>query len=499
MRTNTKTVGKDHRVNKEVRLAGGYGPYAAKQDAEALLRRSVMACLLWEDNAYENGKSIANNIRELIPQVEPEKAYKIAIEARMRQKLRHTPLFIAREMARIDTHKGYVGDLLPQIIRRADELAEFLAIYWSDDPNQPISSQVKKGLARAFRRFDEYQLAKWNQNRDIKLRDVAFLVHPSPRDVQGPSKTIKPVVKKNYKRGTVTRHPESVLTKLTEGTLATPDTWEVAISACRTDAEKRDQWSRLISDKRLGALAFMRNLRNMEKVGVQSSIIRSGFETIHPGWLLPINYMAAARHAPNWTREIEDLMLRSYSQMDKLPGYTIFVNDVSGSMDAMLSAKSSFSRKDASIAMAIMASEMCEHVAIYATAGNDWQRKHATARVKPVRGFALADEIRRVNRQVGGGGIFTRQCLEYIKSQETEKPDRIIVFSDSQDCDFGNSKKPQPFGHNNYIVDISAHRNGINYDGIWTAEISGWSQHFLNYIMAYEGLSLLDVEEEVQV
>ena len=43
-------------------------------------------------------------------------------------------------------------------LARADELAEFVAIYWAQG-RQPLSAQVKKGLASAFGKFDEYALA----------------------------------------------------------------------------------------------------------------------------------------------------------------------------------------------------------------------------------------------------------------------------------------------------------------------------------------------------
>jgi 60 kDa SS-A/Ro ribonucleoprotein len=35
---------------------------------------------------------------------------------------------------------------------------------------------------------------------------------------------------------------------------------------------------------------------------------------------------------------------------------------------------------------------------------------------------------------------------------------------------------------------VSAHKKGINYKNVWTAEISGWSENFLTYIAASEGL-----------
>ncbi len=481
-------------VLPDVRLAGGFGALAARQDVEALLRRAVLGCLLWEDLFYESGKSATDNIKNLIAQVNPEAVAQIAWEARHEQKLRHVPLYIAREMARLDTHKHLVGELLPRIILRADELSEFLAIYWKDNKNQPLSKQVKIGLAAAFNNFNEYQLAKYNRDAEVKLRDVAFLVHVDPADKTGRAKTAQPVSRKGYKRGKVQRHSKTLVGKLVNGELATPDTWEVALSS---GANKKETWTRLISEKKLGGLAFLRNLRNMEQAGVPSSVIAEGFKTVNPGWLLPVNYLAAAKYAPQWEREIESMMLRGLSTMPKLPGYSIFVVDVSGSMyGSRVSSKSELTRADAAMAMAMLASEICERVSIYATAGNDMTHIHATSLVKPRRGFALMEEIRNAERRLGGGGIFTRQCLEYIQGHETETPERIIIFSDSQDCDLPGRQTPKPFGKKNYIVDVSAHSHGVNYKGVWTAEISGWSDKFINYVAAYEGVGLNEEQDE---
>lgn len=136
----------------------------------------------------------------------------------------------------------------------------------------------------------------------------------------------------------------------------------------------------------------------------------------------------------------------------------------------------------------MLANELCEEVDIYLTAGSDSSRTHKTMLLKtPARGFDLIEQIKLNKDKVGGGGIFTRQCLEYIKEQTSQKVERIMIFSDSQDCDTV-STLPSPFGKNNYIVDVSSNKNGVNYKGVWTAEISGWSEHFLTYIAAYEGV-----------
>ena len=467
MKTNSKASSKD----TSVRVAGGFGAYAAKQNSEDLLRRCVMACLLGDDLHYESGETVKEQIQKLVPLVSPKVVRDMAVEARNKQNLRHVPLFLAREMLKYDSHKGYVGSLLPQIIQRADELAEFLAMYWREKKGTPLAKQAKIGLKNSFSKFNEYQFAKYDRNNEVKLRDVMFMVHPKPQN----------------------KEQEVLFKKIADRTLEVPNTWEVRYSACKSDDEKRAVWIDLIESNQLGALAYLRNLRNMQNVKVPLETIKMGLAKINPSRLVPLNILAAQRYAPRLTGELEDLFFRSFAEVEKLPGYTLFVVDISGSMGATISYKSELSRMDVATSLAIVARELCEKLSIYATAGDDWKQIHATKLVPPYRGFALGDTIRSMNRELGGGGIFTRQCLEYMKEQESEVPDRIIIFSDSQDCDHRNST-PKPFGKNNYIVDVSAHTRGINYSGVWTAEISGWSEAFLDYIMISEGASLQERE-----
>ena len=148
---------------------------------EQELQRSVLACMLWEDEFYEEGVMIAGRIRELVPKVEASRVAALAIEARQAMKLRHVPLLLVREMARHASHRGLVAQTLARVIQRADELAEFMAIYWADG-RVPLSGQVKKGLAAAFTRFDEYALAKYDRAGVVRLRDVLFLCHAKPND-----------------------------------------------------------------------------------------------------------------------------------------------------------------------------------------------------------------------------------------------------------------------------------------------------------------------------
>jgi hypothetical protein len=187
---------------------------------------------------------------------------------------------------------------------------------------------------------------------------------------------------------------------------------------------------------------------------------------------------------------IEEKMIDSYKNLPKLPGKTLFIVDVSGSMGSLTSGSSSFSRLDQACAMAMLAANQCESFKLVTTAGDDYDRICSSEWIEyPQKGFDIAKQIVKTKDNIGYGGIFTRQCLEWCKSKfKGEEFDRIIIFSDSQDCDFPDKRIPKPFGKYNYICDISAEKKGVNYKGCWTAEISGWSEHFITYIAALEGL-----------
>jgi len=454
---------KNSSMEKDIRLAGGAGLRAAKQSNIQQLRRMTLANLLWEDCAYIDGKSLAKEIARLIPLCAAKDVANLALECRLVQKLRHTPLYIASEMCKYPEHRALVGDLLPKIITRADMITDFLAIYWKEG-KRPLANQAKRGLAAAFHNFDEYQFAKYDRDAEIKLRDVMFLCHPKATDEQ----------------------EQELFNKIAERNLAVPDTWEVALSA---GADKKETWTRLINTHKIGGMAMLRNISNMMKADVDRKVITEGIKNLRGAMLLPLDYLKAARMCPQFEREIEDKMLDSYKSLPKLPGKTLFIVDVSGSMGSVTSSGTSFTRLDQACAMAMLAANQCEDYELVTTAGDDWASKGAHEWIQyPKKGFGLAQQIYDTKRNIGEGGIFTRQVLEWSKKKFAgEVFDRIIIFSDSQDCDRVD-KTPHPFGINNYICDVSAHQHGVNYRGCWTAEISGWSEHFITYIAALEGL-----------
>ncbi|HLX85916.1 MAG TPA: TROVE domain-containing protein [Terriglobales bacterium] len=420
------------------------GAPARNISPELQLRRSVLACLLWEEQFYEDGVEIAGRIAELVPKVEAEKVAALAIEAREQSKLRHSPLLLVREMARHVTHRRLVAETLERVIQRADELAEFVAIYWKDG-RVPLSAQVKKGLAAAFPKFDEYQLAKYDRGGPIKLRDVLFLSHAKPRDAA----------------------QASVWKKLVWGRLATPDTWEVALSA---GADKREAWERLLREQKLGALALLRNLRNMREAGVDESLVLNVLSTMSTARVLPFRFLAAARYAPQWEEPIELAMLKSVAEQPKIAGRTIVLVDVSGSMTAPLSKRSEMQRTDAAYGLAVLVREIAEKVAVYSFSDR-------VVEVPARRGFALRDAI---DASQPHGGALLGNAVEWLN--KSERYDRLIVITDEQ----AHDQVPSPKGKG-YVINVASFKNGVGY-GKWT-HIDGWSESVVEYIRAMESES----------
>jgi hypothetical protein len=415
------------------------GAPARNISTELQLRRSVLACLLWEDQFYEDGVEIAGRIQSLVPKVKAAAVAALAIEARSKMKLRHVPLLLVREMARLKTHREFVSQTLAEVIQRADELAEFIAIYWKDG-KVPLSAQSKKGLAKAFRKFDEYQLAKYDRDQPVRLRDVLFLCHAKPRDAE----------------------QAALWKRLIEGELQTPDTWEVALSS---GADKREAWERLLRERKLGALALLRNLRNMKQAGVDESLVLDAIGAMKTGRVLPFRFLAAARYAPQLEESLERAMLSSLAEQEKLPGRTVLLVDVSGSMTAALSRRSEMLRTDAAYGLAILLREICEKAIVF-TFSND------LVEVPARRGFALRDALDASQQH---SATYLGRALEKIR-----KPyDRIIVVTDEQ----AHDRVPGPRGRG-YVINVASNKNGVGY-GAWT-HIDGWSEAVVEYIRSLE-------------
>ena len=424
------------------------GAPATRINAEQMLRRTVLSCLLWEDQFYESGKSIADRIMECADKVSTTVLMNLAVEARSRFNLRHAPLMLLIAMCK----KGGAGiaQAICDTIQRPDEMMELLAIYWKDG-KRPLPKQMQKGLALAFCKFNEYSLAKYNRDTAIKLRDVMFMCHPKPRD----------------------EAQAELFKRVAENTLATPDTWEVALSG---GADKKETFTRLIQEGKLGYLALLRNLRNMEYAGVDRKLVsdaiiakRGGAERV-----LPFRYVAAARACPSMEPALDKALCDTISKLPKLPGRTVVLVDVSGSMFTTLSVKSDLRRSDAAACLASMIN--ADDLRIITFSENHVE-------VPPRRGMAGVDAILRSQMH---SSTYLGRAVEYANSLPH---DRLIVISDEQTSD----RVTNPVAKHAYMINVASYRNGIGYGNGWT-HIDGFSESVLTFISEFEADTFVNMK-----
>lgn len=462
------------------------------------LRRSVLACLLWEDTFYEDGQSVADRIWAAADQVSLVDLGSLALEARTTYNLRSVPMLLVAklvERAHTESKTGvagllplppkYVQSVVEQTVQRADELAEVLAVYWRNG-KRPLSKQLQKGLAKAFTKFDAYQLAKYDRANAIRLRDVLFLTHPKARD----------------------EAQQALWDQLAKGEIPTPDTWETELSAGK---DKKATFERLLNEGRLGYMALLRNLRNMANAGVdpmlvtQALLARKGAHRV-----LPFRYVAAARAVPQFELTLDQALVASIADLPALPGRTVVLVDVSGSMDAPLARRSrktgavensDLNRIDAAATLASvipMGTQQNPSGSLRVFTFSD-----RLVEVAPRRGMAGVDAIRQSQPRSGtylkaattglaSGNVVevTRQRAGYqslldrssVRVMTPVEYDRLIVITDEQSQDGGPVLRE---GAKGYLINVAPYEHGVAYKKPWV-HLTGFSENVIRFIAEFE-------------
>lgn len=401
------------------------------------LKRATMSCLLWEDEFYEDGVSIADRITNLVKECINRGQYDSVIEllkkVKFDMRLRHCPLWMI--VAIFKAGEKVSKDLIASILTRPDDMGELLSLY-NKDGKKPLANQLKKGIALAFEKFDEYQLAKWNRNANYKLVDIANLCHPNKTEA---------------------------IDKLIKGILSTPETWEVLYSAAGNDKDKKKNvWLSLIETNKLPDMACLKNLRNMLDTGVSKEVVVNRINNIRNGKLLPIDYIRAAQTNPSLENEIEAKFLTSFDKQ-KLSGKTAILVDVSGSMYFNNKERAKYA-----MALAMIGRESCENVDIYSFSNDN-------ILVPNRRGFALADAIDESQEHRG------TYLWKSVKIASEKNYDRIIVITDEQSYD----NPINAINKHSYIINVSTNNRGVGYEYGYK-HINGFSDKVYDYIFEME-------------
>ena len=435
---NFKAKAKNMTVNHE-------GAKAYTLTPEMELYTAVVTSTL-SDKFYENGGERVERIKALMTKCNPQFVANLAVYAREKMYLRSMPLILAVELAKINKGNDLVSRTVTRVIQRADELTETLAYY--ELANQRVgqvkglnklSKQVQLGVAEAFNKFDEYQLAKYNRDGAIKLKDALFIVHPKAKDAA----------------------QQAIFNKIVKDELATPYTWETELSALgqvkyANDVEKATaftaKWEALIDSRKLGYMALMRNLRNILEANVSPKHIEkvcatlADAEQVAKSKQLPFRFLAAFRelkdiqsgYTPSVLAALEDAVAASVVNLKGF-GFDTAVTiacDVSGSMQRTISPKSKVMNYDIGLMLGMMLQSKCKN-AEAGMFGDKWKVINM-----PTRG--ILQNVQEFYRREGEVGYSTNGYLVINDLTNRKKVmDKVMLFTDCQMWDSS--------GHNNTI------------------------------------------------
>lgn len=266
------------------------GAVAWMQTPEFELYSTVVCTMSIDDKFYESATSRINRIASLVRMVPAEYVAQLAIYARTEMHLRSVPMLLLVELSQCHSGDSLVSRTTAKVIQRVDDITELLACYqWRRRTNnlKRLSCQLRKGIAEAFNKFDEYQFAKYNRNgKNVTLRDALFLVHPKAKD----------------------NTQQMLFNKIARDELEIPYTWETRLSQSGqvkgltfTERQilKKETWKELIESRRMGYMAMLRNLNNMLSCGLDELTLQIVFdylsdeEAVRKSKQLPFRFFTA--------------------------------------------------------------------------------------------------------------------------------------------------------------------------------------------------------------
>jgi hypothetical protein len=261
----------------------------------------------------------------------------------------------------------------------------------------------------------------------------------------------------------------AVWKSLLDGTLAAPDTWEVALSG---GADKKETFTRLLTEQNIGYMALLKNLRGMLDAGVDADLVREAIIARRQSrYVLPFRYIAAARACPQMEAAIDQAICEMVSEIASFDGETIIIVDVSGSMEEKISKKSDLRRLDAA---AGLASLFMGKARVLTFSTNVVEVPHRL-------GMAGVDKISN-SQDHRSSNMHAAVALA-----NTMKHDRLIVISDEE----VNRRPDRPVAEKAYMINVGSSKNGVGYRDGWT-HIDGFSEGVFRFIHEAERMKAND-------
>lgn len=399
-----------------------------RKDKE-LLYDILSMTLLGKDQYYTTSDSLIEKMGEIMKRLVAKNQIdfilNLAVHTRTNMNIRSMPIVMLVHLGKF-MHESKVTSAnyklaVRDVIQRADELTDMYAYaisYFGGKGKIPLA--IKKGVALAARKFDEYQYGKYKGNRkELSMKQLFQIVHPVGE----------------------TKEQLELFRKVNEETLKTPYTWETQLSeagkSSKSGNSKTKVWEELIDSDSLGIMATIRNLRNMVEAGVNRSYIDKickRLETphvIHKSKMFPYQFLSANRvvkDLPNSNkilRAIDRATEISVNNVPEFDGNVWVIVDCSTSMTCGRNINSITPYDKASLFAAAIAKKNADKNFAMTLFSDD--ATHLS--INP--DSTVVDITESMKNKVYGGGTNLRAALNYYHKLGF-KPDVMVLFSDME-------------------------------------------------------------------
>jgi TROVE domain len=333
-----------------------------ERDRKSELFLLAASNLVGENTFYERARERDERFASLAAAVvreDPDWVGRFVPYLRNTLQRRSVSLVLAAEYVAAGGPKG--RRIVASAMSRADEPAEMLA-YWAQAHGKRFPQPVKRGVAdAAVRLYDERAALRYDGlSRAWRMGDVIELTHPEPKD-QAQSVLFRYLLDRRHdrvaertglatidaaaalealpveERRNVLKHPE----RLAEAGMS----WE-RLSGWLQGPMDAMAWEAVIPS--MGYMALLRNLRNLEEAKVGRKVLQrladrlADPEEVARSRQLPIRFYSAwaASDSVTFGPALEAALEQSMARVPSLPGRTLVLVDVSGSMNSTWSGRS---------------------------------------------------------------------------------------------------------------------------------------------------------------
>lgn len=402
-RFNSRTTVTSDSVNE----AGGVA--YSRADAKQELASVVLNTMVNGDSYYEKEADRLKRVESLMSNPEiSEFVAKAMVYTRTVGNLRSISHYMAGILSENVKGSSYLRPALRKTFIRPDDLTETLALWNSRNKGKMVPNSLRRAFKDSLETFDAYQLKKYEGSKNtVKLRDVVKLAHP----------------KGDYKA-------------LIEGTLEAIKTAQtINASTSKTDegkAERAQNYKELLSTRKLGFMAALKNIRNIVEAGADSETIDMlcnllrNEKAILNSKVLPFRYIDAYKEVSklNVDRIFIKNLVRAIEDGFIISAKNISIVEDGEKVALLLDDSGSMSGQPFEIGRALMAS-MLTGLDKSNTVGYLWATKAREVNVDG-RPFEF------IERTVANGGG-TDVWAPISKLIETKTfVDKIVIFTDMQ-------------------------------------------------------------------